>query len=118
MNFSSNQVIVGTSYVQDGFISRIAISAGLSLYDNIVNEDLTNSCIMHQILSKELQTYLNQYFPNWRLLRQVDEHQRSNIRPKWKNVYYVITVETDADAETLRSHLQKIDYVKHYEHIM
>src|SRR3954462_682983 len=111
--FPTNYVQITEWTCNDNFFTRLD---GRNFYNSLVNADQTdNGDVRSFHLSDDLQAYLNQYFPGWRLLREVIEGSKPATKryPRgqhWKDVHYVIAVGTDADAETLASHLRKTDY--------
>jgi hypothetical protein len=79
-------------------------------YRSFVGEDVTDRDFVGRIVSEDLRAYLDQYFSGWRLLQRVFEHRHHPGASPWKQLIFAIQVSSDADAETLRSRLQKIDY--------
>lgn len=92
------------------------------MYDATVDGDVTDDKrIVNLVLGKDLIFYLNQYFSGWKLVKMVEECERprmgkaliegqwvpAKIRLRFKRVAYLIELETDADAETVRSRLGK-----------
>lgn len=105
----SNQVVVGAAVVQDGFMTRLA---GRDRYLAIGDADLTDDAgLVPRILSQDIRDYLNQFFQDWRLLRRVEERRHYVGGTPWKDISYVIQVDTDADAVTLAARLLKEGYV-------
>jgi hypothetical protein len=102
--FPDNQVILYQHQMDMGPHRQAAYAA-------LVNEDVTHASVKVQVLTDDLEKYLNQYFHGtWKLLRRVDEKQHHPGASPYKIVYYVLALDTDADAETVRSRLAKDGY--------
>lgn len=104
MNIPAHMVLVGQDIVDTGPHMQ-------KRYDELADRDLTEDVVVvGRILGCDLPGYLNQYFKGWRLLRLVQEQRRHPTAHPYKEVCYVVAVDTDADADTLKRRLQKGDY--------
>lgn len=107
VNFQPNHVLIGSDLVHDGFMQR---ATGVNYYALVVDDDLTDKPIAKRVVSTDLRTYLDRYFAGWRLLRRVNEVRNNPAAPPFKHVHFLLGLETDADADTVKSRLRKIDY--------
>lgn len=114
MDFPANQVLLYKHQMDMGPHMQVA-------YANLVNADMTHDhpLIKAQVLTDDLENYLNQYFPGcWRLLRRVEEKRHHIGASPYKIAYYVLQFDTDADAETVSSRLAKDGYKTPAEKIL
>jgi len=104
MEFPTNQVVLHQYNVEQGpHMQR--------QYTNTVDADLTTDKTKGWALTNEIEEYLNQYFTGWKLLRRVEENRAHASATRFKTVYFVLELGTDADADTVKSRLLKDGYV-------
>lgn len=102
--FREDEIILRSMTVENG-------PYRLRTYESFVDADLTCTERITKILTSQFIDYLNGYFIGWRLLQRVETRPaRSRGGGYYKIVHYVLSLETDADAATVASHLSKTNY--------
>ncbi len=111
MDFPDNQLVLHKYNVEMGpHMQR--------QYTATVDADLTDDRGKGWALTDDIEQYLNQYFAGWRLLRRVEEKRAHASATRFKTVYFVLVLGTDADAETVKSRLLKDGYVPPAERVI
>ena len=112
MQFTANQIVLFQYEVDCGPYRQAAFAA-------LIDADCTNQA--NKILGEDFCRYLSRYFVGWKLIRAVElfpAKERPKPRglpfivctPSYKIVRYVLELDTDADAETVRRHLRASAY--------
>jgi hypothetical protein len=94
-----NQVVLNEHTVQPG-LYRVTWYKSFTIGDADITAEAAWCNFGHGLID-----YLDRYFAGWRLIRRVVELPGSYT--PYKRVIYLVEVGTDADAETIRSRLQK-----------
>ena len=96
---SPNQIVLREHTVQPGPY-RVSYYKSFAVGDTDITAEAASCSFGHDLID-----YLNRYFAGWKLIRRVFEFRGGSGPYKW--VTYLVEVGTDADAETIRSRLQK-----------
>jgi len=80
------------------------------MYSSFVDTDYTGTDRSTEMLGADFVDYLNRYFDGWLLLQRVQVYPYPNRVHVYKIVYYVLSFDTNADAATVASHLNKTTY--------
>jgi hypothetical protein len=101
--FTDNQLVLHTMTVENGFYKW-------ETYRSYVDTDYTNTDGATEILGGGFVDYLSRYFDGWLLLQRVQKYPYPDRVTVYKIVQYVLSLDTDADAATVASHLNKTTY--------
>ena len=101
--FTENQLVIHEMMVENGFYKW-------TMYSSFVDADYTGTDRATEMLGGDFGDYLNRYFDGWQLLQRVQVYPYPNRVHVFKNVYFVLSFDTDADAATVASHLRKTTY--------
>jgi hypothetical protein len=101
--FTENQLVLHEMTVENGFYKW-------DMYSSFVDADYTGTDRAVKILGGDFVDYLSRYFDGWQLLQRVQVYPYPNRVHVYKIVYYVLSFDTDADAATVASHLNKTTY--------
>jgi hypothetical protein len=103
MLLNDNELLVAKTSVESGPYMR-------ETFDSLIDADFTDTNRATAVLGREFTSYLDLYFPGWRLLQRVEPRSRYPGGPVWKDVCYVLVLGSDADVETVRGHIAKTPY--------
>jgi hypothetical protein len=78
-------------------------------YKSYQTKDIMHDPDAVTALGKEFIDYLNRFFLDWRLEMRVECHvNKYRIGSPWKEIAHILILESDADAETVRSRRAKL----------
>jgi hypothetical protein len=103
MLVKDHELLLGQITVENGPYMR-------ATFESLIDTDFTDTSSATAVLGEEFTRYLAVYFPGWRLLQRVEPRSRYPGGPVWKDVHYVLVLGSDADVETVRSHIAKTPY--------
>ena len=103
MLLDDNELLLGKISVDNGPYMR-------ETFDSLIDADFSDTNRATAVVGGEFTRYLAVYFPGWRLLLRVEPRSRYPGGPVWKDVHYVLVLGSDADVETVRSHIAKTPY--------
>jgi hypothetical protein len=112
VKFSANQLILNEMTVDNGPYMQ-------AKFASLIDADCTDQA--DKIFGEDFRRYLDQYFVGWKLARAVElfpareRRQRGSLPFKvvtapYKIIRHILELSTDADAETVRRHLQGTTY--------
>jgi hypothetical protein len=103
MLIRDNEIQIGDAYTVQPGPYRVA------WYKSYQTKDITRASDAVTVLGEEFIDYLKRFFLNWKLEMRVECHvNRYRIGSPWKEITHILILESDADAETVRSRRAKL----------